>query len=352
MFIELFVLVVLAYMVILQERVTTCDIGHENSYFFRIDKCMEKKLRAPFKYRPLGFWLAHWFGVTTKNTESMEVFVDKYDYRAFILKSDAMDRYYIFKFLLLLFCASSFYFYLFSLGAPAFIGTILLYFFIMLTFIYDAFDYLIEIGLYSLFMVGVIQGWGFIFLGCIAFLANLNRESAVFMFPISVAYCSIPEMIFTFIGTVLGFIIPRMMYRAPADETDAHYTSGFKFLTFNPIRNWRHSIWPPLKARFKGMDSRAYICIKKRIMYLNGNSAPMVGFIKERFLNRIFFGISFLLLFYVLLFHAFGDMSSFYKPLAVIFAIFAAMISLPADIREIRVYAPTFLLIIPFLLTI
>jgi hypothetical protein len=348
--IEIILILVFTYMLLLLEKSATVNVGGERGAFCSIDLCKEKKLYAPFKYRPLGFWLARLFNITSRGIETLMVWGERYSYNIYLLNSTGLEKYYIFKYALFLFTNFTFYWYMSLLGLPALIGVIVLDMFLALTFIYDSYDYLIEIGLYALFMCFAINSWNPLFLFLIAFLGGLNRESAVFMIPLAFCYASLGGFFATILGFACGFTLPRFLYSKSADAYDDIYWSGFRFLTFNPIKNWKHSIWPPLKNRFQALYSEFFVKYNGIELKPVINSRPIVTLTKERFLNRIFLGIAFLIFSFMLLISGLIMLPVFYRPMIYIFGIFILLISLPADIREIRVYVPALLILIPCLL--
>lgn len=351
MIVDFIIIILVGYMLILLERTATVNVGGNRAAFCSIDLCREKKMYAPFKYRPLGPWLAILFNITSKHIKTIMIWAERYSYNIYILDNKGLEKYYIFKYCLLLFADVSFYFYLNALFLPALVGVLILNLFIALTFIYDCYDYLIEIGLYALFLLGVVSVYPFWYFGIIALFASLNRESSILMILISMFYLNFISVIFTFLGFTIGFVIPRIIYKNPADQYDLQYNSGFRFLVFNPIQNWKKSILPPLFERFKTIKSNFFFDYEgvKAEPRLN-NSFIISTVHREIFLNRIFLGIVFVVFCFFLFFSGFYVVPSFFNSLTYIFMFFILLISIPADIREIRVYSPVFVVIIPYLL--
>ena len=342
-------ILLISYMVLLLERNATVNVGGERGAFCSIDLCKEKKLYAPFKYRPLGFWLARLFSVTSKNIKPMMVWAERYFYNIYLLDSTGVEKYYVFKYCLLVLANFSFYWYMTVVGLPPLLGVFILDLFICLTFIYDSFDYLIEIALYALFCGLCMIGGSVYLLLLIAMIGALNRETSIFMIPIAYCYEGLAASLFAFAGFIVGFVIPRIIYRKAADNYDAGYKSGFWFLTFDPIRNWKHSIWPPLKNRFQGMMSNFFFTHNGQSLYPNIGGNEIQVYTKEFFLNRIFLGIVAIVFYLTVLTYGFFEVSSILRPLSLIFILFTILVSIPSDIREIRVYAPVYIAIVPYL---
>jgi len=274
------------------------------------------------------------------------VWAERYFYNTYLVDSTGIEKYYLYKYSLFLLMNIVFYQYISILGMNGLIGVLVLDILVSLTFIYDSIDYILEITFYTLFLIGILSGYSFVFFFVVALLASLNRESSIFLIPISFFYCDILSVCATVVGFLIGFIIPRIIYRKPVDPEDACHKSGFRFLTFNPIRNWRGSIWPYLKKRFIKVEEDFWI---------QWNGRTLIGDIrteiKEIFLNRIFLGVGFILFCIVLFASRYSAVDPFFHMLTWIFSVFIICISLPADIREIRVYAPVFVILVPYLMS-
>lgn len=346
-----FILILLiSYMVILLERQSTINLGTDRGIFFSIDLCKEHKVYAPFKYRPLGFWLARLCGVTSKDIRVLSVWAGRYNYNTYLIRNKGLERYYIFKYFLLLFANFSFYFYISSLGLSGLMGVLILDLFLALTFVYDAIDYLLEIGLYSLFMLAIFDNWGYFAIYIIAVMGALNRESSIFMIPLAFFYSDIITTICVCLGFLIGFIMPRVVYRKPVDQMDEWHGNPLKFLTFNPYKNWKNSIWPHLKQRFTGLREEVFVQTENSKVTINDKNSKMYCETKEWFLNRFFLGIVFLLFFFILMIFGYNRVPDILHPMTYLFTLFVIMISFPADIREIRVYCPALLVIIPYIM--
>jgi len=341
----------ISYMLILLEKQSTVNLGTDRGVLFSVDLCAQRKVYAPFKYRPLGFWLARLFGVTSDKMQVLSVWAGRYNYNTYLIRNKGLETYYVFKYLLLLFANFAFYHYISFFGLSGLVGVLILDLFLAFTFVHDAIDYLLEVGLYSLFMLAIFYNWGIVAILLITILGGLNRESSIFMIPLSLFYADIVTTLFTIIGFAIGFAIPRYMYRQPVDEVDACHRSGFKFLTFSPIRNWQRSIWPHLKQRFYGMKEYVFIESGGQKAHLNTDpGGRMYCETKERFLNRIFLGVVFLSFFFFLMIVGLFYAPPILYPMSGIFTLFVIMISFPADIREIRVYCPALLVIVPYIM--
>jgi len=351
-----FVLITLfTYVFLFLERSSTVNVGGERAAFCSIDLCKKKQLYAPFKYRPLVFWIAILFNITSKYLKTIMIWGERYYYNIYLLESKGLEKYYLFKYALFLIMNCIFYWYLHILGLNALAGVLVLDCLVALTFIYDTLDYILEIAFYSLFLIGVLNNYSFVFFFFVAGFAALNRESAIFMIPIAAIYCNVFSVAATIVGFIIGFVIPRIIYRKRFDMNDAHYESGFKFLTFDPIRNWRRAIWPHIKRRFTGESS---VPISRFFLKFEGHKTfvsdkknkPIVAKTKEIFLNRLFLGVFFVLFVFATFLFSYSNVDVFFKPLIWIFSVFIICISLPADIREIRVYCPSFVVLVPCLI--
>lgn len=347
-----YILIVLfTYLLLLLERNATVNVGGERGAFCSIDLCKEKKLYAPFKYRPLVFWIASLFNVTSKKTKPLMVWAERYFYNIYLTNSEGLERYYIFKYALFLFMNTMFYLYITDLGMNGLVGVLILSVLVALTFIYDSLDYILEITFYTLFLIGILSGFHFMFFFVIALLASLNRESSIFLILIAFFYCEPISVSATILGFFIGFVIPRIMYRDTVDQYDAGYKSGFRFLVFNPIKNWKNSIWPPLKARFYGIESNFFFKYEGKQYNVEVEGGSIRTKTQELFLNRIFLGIGFVAFCFAVFIFRYSDVDPFFHILTWIFSVFIVCISIPADIREIRVYSPVFVILVPYLMS-
>lgn len=347
---DLVFILIISYMLILYKKMITPDVGADRYPFSSILLCKEKKLYAPFKYRPLGFWLARIFQVGCSKINKLVLWAERYYHNVYVENNKEIDRYYVFQYFLLLFANLSFYWYLSILNLPILIGVLLLDFFICLTFFHDAFDNFLEIGFFALFLGSILSGINPIFLFTIALLASLNRETSIFMVLISLFYSNFLGILFVSMGSLIGFIIPRILYRKSVDQYDSMYCSGFRFLTFDPIKNWTRSIWPHLKKRFIGIQGEFFMEYQGSKLVPYFNQKPFITNFKDIYFNKIFLGIGIIILFFISFILCWNIVPLYFHNLIRIFSLFIILISIPGDIREIRIYSPAFCILIPCLL--
>jgi len=348
--INIIIIFILSYLFVLVEKFLVRDIADVRHILWNIREFKNNKIYAPFKYRVLPLWIFYFLGLHKSKWEAITIGGTRYQYNTYFVNDEGIEKYYFIKCIIIFFISLSFYWYINLLHLNGILGIFLLFFFLVLNIIFENPDLYMEIGFYSLIMVGCILNFSWIYFLIVSCLSSLNRESSIFMIPIVYFYSNVYNFIFTIIGFLIGFIVPRYLYRNPVDNYDNNYYNGFYFLTFNPIGNWTKSIWPHLKKSFKGLEAPFYWTYKNKTTILHINNNPFLLRSKDIIFNRIFLGLGTLILFIIILIMGYINCSEYFNNLILIFSIFIIMISIPGDIREIRIYYPSLIVIIPLIL--
>ena len=356
MLFDFFILAFICYGMIHLDRQANClfgllDVGGEG--IWAIDACKEKKLRAPFKYRVLTFWIARILKITSKKMHTIRIINGRTCDNVYCIDSTGSESYFVYKYILLFLANLSLYWYLSTMGLPSLLGCFIFNTLIALTYRDDKTDYLYESIFMSLFLTVLFSGANIFYLCLIVFLGALNRETAIFMPIIALFYLNVLSIALLGVFFAIGFSIPRYIYRAPIDVIDAGYYSGFRFLTFNPIRNWRKSIWPHLKKRYIGaIIDKLEIHYKGQQIVPLFSGQPLETYVKERFMHKFSVAIVFVIFMFLVLITGMKYSPVGHHYLLWISMLFIVCISIPADIREIRVYVPVFSILVQTLLYI
>jgi hypothetical protein len=97
----------------------------------------------------------------------------------------------------------------------AFHATTMLAVFFMVAALYDYTDVYIEVACFAASLLLFQQDFGLVGLGLlgVGVIAGLNRETAVFMPLLGIGIAPITSILFSFVGVVIGVVLPRLSYR-------------------------------------------------------------------------------------------------------------------------------------------
>jgi len=212
----------------------------------------------------------------------------------------------------------TFYWYLWILCFNPLVGSLLFLLFVSFGFMFDYIDCYLDIIFIGLVLIGILSNFPMWIIGLVILMGSLNRETIVVVVPFVFYYYGLPYGI-ALTGTFLlgRFLIKKMYPRK--------YKISFV--------GW--DVYRDIKNIYKGINSP-----------------------KETFINEVWGGVVFVLLYISLFFinEKFTIMPIEIRNIIsvgyIIFGIFIILISIPGDIREIRIYYPTLYVVIPLLMSL
>lgn len=308
LFMVLFIFI-LSYLLLYCERQMNGNIGCDRNGIGSLDLILSGKAHMPSQYRIFVPWLCKIFGIRSGEFKVIGMPANRW---ALVDGGEYLSKWYLLKWASMVFMFFSFYFYLYVLSVDYFIGLLLLMVYLPSTFLYDYTDCYFELGFFALFMAFIIiEVYPFI-LFLLVLLSFLNRETSIFMPVISYIYNQeIFLSLLLLMACVGGFLIPRLIY-------------GFKERRYRKFVVFEYILENILNSYFSKER------LRKVIMFNEYNLALIF---------LIIFAISFV-------------MSFLYSPswmfnLSILMGVFVFAIMIPGDPREVRIFYPALITVIP-----